>query len=61
MPLGAREDLHGAGDVEALDLVEEDDEDGSLGHGPILRPACGGRNDENPTFPAIRSPPWRTY
>jgi hypothetical protein len=30
--LGAREDLHGAGDIEALHVVEEDDENGSLRH-----------------------------
>ncbi len=32
MGLGSREDLHRAGDVEALDTVEEDDENGSLRH-----------------------------
>ena len=48
------EDLQRAGDVEALDAVEEDDENGALRH---ASDSCGagrhGRNDEFPTFPAI--------
>ncbi|WP_449350490.1 hypothetical protein [Streptomyces shaanxiensis] len=32
MLLGPGEDLQRAGDVEALDAVEEDEENGSLGH-----------------------------
>ncbi|CAM5575353.1 hypothetical protein SGLAM104S_09931 [Streptomyces glaucescens] len=53
MLLGAREDLHGAGDIEALHLVEDHDEHGSLRHASILRGAGDGRNDEQPTFPAM--------
>ncbi|GAB2916291.1 hypothetical protein GCM10027075_15140 [Streptomyces heilongjiangensis] len=51
MQLTALEDLQGAGDVEALHAVEEDDQD--CAHVSILRSAGEGRNDEYPTFSAI--------
>ncbi len=51
--LGAGEHLQRPGDVEALDAVEEDEEEGALGHVPILRRTGGGRNDMFPTFPAM--------
>ena len=57
-PVGAGEDLHRAGDVEALHAVEEDDENGSLLS--CVHPCGGagdGRNDEYPTFPAIAAVP----
>ncbi|GGX15074.1 hypothetical protein GCM10010353_32910 [Streptomyces chryseus] len=61
---GAREDLDGAGHVQALDAVEEDDEHaayGSLGHGSILRRPTDVRNDEDPTFPATGPRHFPTY
>ncbi|CAM5496372.1 hypothetical protein SNARM312S_03373 [Streptomyces narbonensis] len=50
---GTGEHLEGAGDVEALHVVEEDDENGSLRHDSILGRPGGVRNDVDPTFPAI--------
>ncbi|GGV08369.1 hypothetical protein GCM10010260_52920 [Streptomyces filipinensis] len=53
MRLGAGEHLQRPGDVEALDAVEKDEEEGALGHVPILRRTRSGRNDVFPTFPAM--------
>lgn len=54
---GAVEDLQGAGDVEALDPVEEREEHGGTVHVSIVGHRSCVRNDEVPTFPAIR-PVW---
>lgn len=47
------EDLCRAGHVQALDVVEQQDEHGAGGHTASVRARHDGRNDEFPTFPAI--------
>ncbi len=48
----AREHLHGAGHVEALHALVEDDQHAACSHAASLSAGRGGSNDLCPTFPA---------
>jgi hypothetical protein len=60
-PVGCREHLDRAHDVERLDIRIGDDDHAASRHRPILRRDRRGGNDENPSIPARTGNPARQF